>query len=87
MGRLSAMYGTNPCFPDKGPTMMCLAEDKKEKKKKFAWLGGSDRGRGSVVRGSGFKSEVPGFDPLAGQGEKKSVSVTLSQLSCRLVRA
>ena len=31
----------------------------------------NDGGRGSVVRASQFKSEDPGFDPLAGQGEEQ----------------
>ena len=47
----------------------------------------SDRGCSSV-RESEFKSEGPGFDPLAGQGEKpNSFSVPPNQLLCRLVCA
>ena len=43
-----------------------------------------DGGRRSVVRASEFKSEAPGFDPLAGQGEDRgSFSILPSQLLCR----
>ena len=34
---------------------------------------------------SEFKSEHPGFDPLAGQGGRRFFSVHPSQLLCRLV--
>ena len=38
-----------------------------------------------MVRESEFKSEDPGFDPLAGQGEGQVLFAPPSQLLCRLV--
>ena len=39
------------------------------------WMLLGDGGRGSVVRESNFKSEDPGFDPLAGQVEGSAFSL------------
>ena len=45
---------------------------------------GNNVGRGSVVRASEFKSEDPGFDPLAGLGMIRDMfSVSPSQLLCK----
>ena len=40
-----------------------------------------------MVSASEFKSEDPGFDPLAEQGDELVFSVPSSQLLCRLVYA